>query len=339
MKANAPRRQIFTDAVDLLTGGNEVFTVTENSVQMLEIDSIQAFHNHPFRLYSGERLDDMVESIKAHGILTPAIVRKTEKGFEMLAGHNRMNAGKLAGLKTIPCIVKENLTDHDAYVYVIETNLMQRSFNDMLPSEQAAVLAERYEKVSNQGRRNDIIKELEALSNQRIEQTSGQIGQKSIRQTSGQIGQKLTGREAVGKEYGLSSRVVARFLRLNHLIQPFKLMVDDAILPQNAAVELSFLSAPAQGWVYDAVKEVGLRLNIKVANLFRAEADTLTEKRVLEITKDVIESTQSAPAFQRVKLATDTYQKYFEGFKAEQVTDIIEKALAIYFSQNQTEVV
>lgn len=109
-------------------------------VQMLDINEIRPFRNHPFHLYEGERLNDMVESIKERGILVPVIVRKMHFGYEMLAGHNRQNAGKIAGLTEIPAIVKENLSDAEAYVDVIETNLMQRSFEDMTYTEKAAVL-------------------------------------------------------------------------------------------------------------------------------------------------------------------------------------------------------
>lgn len=88
------------------------------------------FHDHPFRLYEGDRLEDMVQSIKDHGVLNPVIVRKAARGYEMLAGHHRTNAAKLAGLTEVPAIVKTDLSDEDAYVYVIETNLLQRSFTD-----------------------------------------------------------------------------------------------------------------------------------------------------------------------------------------------------------------
>ncbi len=113
-------------------------------------------------------MDDMVESVKANGVLIPAIVRKVEldeKGreYEMLSGHNRMNAARIAGLNEIPCIVTENLSDDDAWIYVVETNVLQRSFADMLPSEKAAVLALRYSKMFSQGKRNDIIAELKML--------------------------------------------------------------------------------------------------------------------------------------------------------------------------------
>lgn len=216
MKANAPKRKIF-DAVDLM--GKELL-VNEGGVSNLEIDSIRPFSDHPFRLYEGKRLSDMVESIKEHGILNPAIVRKCEDGYEMLAGHNRMNAAKLAGLKEIPVIVKTDLTDVEAYVYVIETNVMQRSFAELLPSEKAAVMAMRYEKVCCQGKRNDIIKERQIMNGIQPEETCDHNGH------------KLKSRDVVADEYGLSSRNAARYLRINHLIRPFKNLMDDGKLTE-----------------------------------------------------------------------------------------------------------
>ena len=91
------------------------------------------------------------------------IVRKKGNDYEMLSDHNRQNAAKLAGLTEIPAIVKEGLLDEEAYVYVIETNVIQRSFTDLAPDEKAAVLSARYEKVISQGRRNDILQEIEEI--------------------------------------------------------------------------------------------------------------------------------------------------------------------------------
>lgn len=159
MKANAPKRKIF-NAVDMMTA-DAAKAETGSGLQSLPVDKIKAFHDHPFRLYEGERLDDMVESIREHGVLNPVIVLKKGKGYEMLAGHNRLNAARIVGLTEIPVIVKEGLSEEEAYVYVIETNMIQRSFSELLPSEKAAVLAARYEKVISQGKRNDILHEIE----------------------------------------------------------------------------------------------------------------------------------------------------------------------------------
>ena len=213
MKANASKRKIF-DAVDMLTENTSAKTTevkAENGVEQIAIDSIKAFHNHPFHLYEGERLNDMVESIREHGVLNPVIVRKLGKGYEMLSGHNRANAAKLAGLTEIPAIVKVGLSEAEAYVYVIETNLMQRSFTDLLPSEKAAVMAAHYDKVCCQGKRNDIIRFKNLIFIHQILEWLN----------------KLKSLDVIASEYGFSSRNAARYLRLNHLIQPFKNLMDE----------------------------------------------------------------------------------------------------------------
>ena len=159
MKANQPKRKVFNDAIDLLTGD-----APESGVQMVPVDKIEPFHEHLFKLYQGERLDDMVESIKEHGILTPVIIRKKDSGYEMLAGHNRQNAARIAGLKEIPAIIKENLTEEEAWIYVVETNVIQRSFNDLSVTERIAVLATRYDRVCGTKKREEIMEELHRLN-------------------------------------------------------------------------------------------------------------------------------------------------------------------------------
>ena len=157
MKTNITKRKVFQDAVDLISPPEEMINPVSSGQTMISVKKVVPFHNHSFRLYEGKRLDDMVEGIKEHGILIPVIVQKIAGGYEMLAGHNRWNAAKIAGIKEIPAIIKEDLTERETYVYVIEANMLQRSFDDLLPSEKAAVLSERYEKVMCQGRRNDIV--------------------------------------------------------------------------------------------------------------------------------------------------------------------------------------
>lgn len=118
MKMNAPRRQIVRDAVDLIPHPE---VIAQTGEVQIPIAKIRPYHNHLFHLYEGERLDDMVESIRTNGVLNPVIVQTLEDGYyEMLAGHNRMNASKLAGLTTIPAIVKTGLTEDEAWLYVME---------------------------------------------------------------------------------------------------------------------------------------------------------------------------------------------------------------------------
>ena len=173
MKTNAPKRKVFQDAVDLISPPEEMINPVSSGQTMISVKKIVPFHNHPFRLYEGKRLDDMVESIREHGVLIPVIVQKIADGYEMLSGHNRWNAAKVVGIKEIPAIIKDNLTEREAYVYVIETNMLQRSFDDLFLSQKAAVLAERYEKVMCQGRRNDILEEIAMLNGVDVSETCG----------------------------------------------------------------------------------------------------------------------------------------------------------------------
>ena len=208
MKANS-KRKVFGDAVDLLMGDMEK-VARPRGVQMVPVKNIQPFHDHPFHLYEGERLEDMIASVKEHGVLNPVIVQKLDTGYEMLSGHNRWNAAKLAGIKEIPAIVKTDLSEEEAYVYIIETNLMQRSFSDLAISEKAAVLKARYEKEACQGKRNDILEEIARLEG------------KEILITRGHDDHRLKTRDMIGKEYELSGSSVGRLLKLNDLIKPFK---------------------------------------------------------------------------------------------------------------------
>ena len=227
MKANAPKRKVFQDALGLLAEDSvKDAPVPVNGIVSIPVEEIHPFHDHLFRLYEGDRLEDMVQSIREHGVLNPVIVRKAARGYEMLAGHNRTNAAKIAGLTEVPAIVKTDLSDKDAYVYVIETNLLQRSFAELLPSEKAAVLVARYEKISSQGKRNDIRQEIEAL-----EETCGHDVHKSQKS-----------RDGLGEEYGMTGRNIARYMRLDRLLPEFKDAVDKGILAMVAAVDLSYLN-------------------------------------------------------------------------------------------------
>lgn len=329
MKANAGKRKIF-DAVDLLTEDTSAQTTevkAENGVERIKIDEIQAFHDHPFHLYEGERLQDMVQSIKEHGVLNPVIVRKLGKGYEMLSGHNRANAAKLAGLTEVPAIVKADLPDEEAYVYVIETNLMQRSFNDLMPSEKAAVMAAHYDKVCCQGKRNDIIRELELLN---------EIEPKS---TCGHNGHKLKNRDAMAAEYGFSSRNAARYLRLNYLIQPFKNMMDENKIALLAAVDVSYLTEDEQKMLWNIVERQGLKVKPAYAEKLRKESGSLTEEKMAEILEALQVKHSDGNAGVSLKLPKEICNKYFEGMNSRQMASVVEQALAAWFEGKKAAVV
>lgn len=311
MKANQPKRKVFNDAVDLLIG-----EAPENGVQMIAVDQIKPFHEHPFKLYQGERLDDMVESVREHGILTPVIVRKTGSGYEMLAGHNRQNAARIAGLKEIPAIVKENLTDEEAWVYVVETNVMQRSFNDLSVTERIAVLATRYDKVCGTKKREEIVEELHRLN--------GDGGH--------HVHQQAKSRELIGQEYGMTGRNIARYVRCNLLIPAFKEMLDDGSLTMVVGVEVSFLSPEEQKLVFGVMEKNCIKLKKDAAGRLRAAAGTITEEAIqtiLGLDKPVSEVKKPVS----VKLPAKVYHRYFANVAAKDVQGILEEALDLYFER------
>lgn len=313
MKANAPRRKVFTDAIDVLS--DEPVVAVQNVQTKIPVDKIVPFHNHPFRLYEGERLEDMVGSIREYGVLSPVIVQKIADGYEMLAGHNRWNASKIVGIKEIPAIVKEGLTEEEAYVYVIETNLMQRSFTDLLPSEKAAVLAERYEKISCQGKRNDIIEEIARLNGVDVPDTCGHDVHKS------------KSRDSIGEDYGMTGRNIARYMRLNQTTEQIKEMVDVGTMAMVTAVELSYLSEEEQKQVCKIMDEHGGKIkNAQAVELHNA-AGSLTEDKV----KNILVGEAKEKPVSDTKLFGEIKKKYFKGKTTEEVLDILEQALALWF--------
>ena len=302
MKANVPKRKVFQDALDLLAEDPmKDMPVPVNGIVSIPVEEIHPFYDHPFRLY------------------------------EMLAGHNRTNAAKIAGLTEVPAIVKTDLSDEDAYVYVIETNLLQRSFAELLPSEKAAVLVARYEKISSQGKRNDIRQEIEAL-----EETCGHDVHKSRKRTCGHdVHKSQKSRDGLGEEYGMTGRNIARYMRLDRLIPEFKDAVDKGTLAMVAAVDLSYLNVKMQKMIQQVTEAEGKKLKPKQAVELR--------KMGKDITKEGIESVLAGKEQKKsqsvsVKLPMELYEKYFAQMDARAVQEIIEKALEGYLGKEATGV-
>ena len=318
MKANN-RRKVFGDAVDLLMEDIEEKTAP-GGLRMLSIKKIRPFHDHPFHLYEGERLEDMVASVREHGILNPVIVQEIDGGYEMLSGHNRMNAAKLVGLKDIPAIVKTDLSEEEAYVYVIETNLMQRSFSDLLISEKAAVLKARYEKESCQGRRNDIIEEIARLEGKEVEVTRGHGDH------------RLKTRDTIGKEYELSGSSVGRLLKLNDLIKPFKDMVDRGALYTKVDLQLAFLPEEEQDMVFRVMNEEKTKITSEMVANLRSHSGSLIEAKIKRyLSKNPIKK-------KCYKVPARIVEKYFEGMDPNTVDSIVEQALAAWFGKENADV-
>lgn len=306
-----------------------------NGIQMLSPQIIRGFRGHPFRLYEGDRLNDLVESISENGVLVPAIVRKIEpdeNGFEyeMLAGHNRQNAASLAH-RELPCIVKENLSDHDAWIYVIETNVLQRSFSEMLPSEKAAVLALRYSKMICQGRRNDIIEELKRLENPDEIRENG---------TGGSDFHRIKSRDALGAQYNLTGRSVATYLRINELSVALKIRIDDGEFTIAAAVQLSYLAQEEQQMVEAVLSESEYKVNEGKAVLLREYTGKLTPERAEQILSGEFSRKPKKSTAAAFKVKPAIYKKYFTASITQKEFDsIVDEALALYFAQKEAAAV
>lgn len=295
----------------------------KNTVKQIPCDMLHPYHNHRFELYTGERLEDMVQSIKENGILSPIIVQPDSNGYEILIGHNRWNASKLAGIGSVPAIIKEGLTEEEAEMYVIESNLMQRGFDNLKISEQAAVIAQRHNEMFSQGKRNDIIRELKILN-----------GEKDT--TSRPVGEKLNTDDAISEQYGLSSRNVSRLLRIDKLIDELKSFIDNGALAIRSGVELSYLSEETQHIIAEQAED--FKIDMKIAKQLRNSADengnidTATIIRIITGTAEI----KSKPV--SIKLNNDIFSKYFSSeMKKKEITETIEKALAYYFASIREE--
>ncbi len=302
-----------------------MLSAPQTAIQQIPCDQLHPYHNHKFELYSGERLEDMVASIKENGVLSPIIVQPIEGGYEILIGHNRWNASKLAGLPTVPAIVKTGLTEEEQLLFVVESNIIQRGFDNLRISEQAAAIAIRHKEMFSQGKRNDIIRELALLENPNADVS-----------TLTPMESKLDSGKAVGAEYGLSKGSVIRLMRIDKLSDELKALVDGGDICIGAGVELSFLSENAQAVVAEQAED--FKIDMKKAKALHDAADkegnidNALIVRIITGTADVKAKPKS------VKISDDVYSRYFTAdMKKKEITETIEKALQFYFANINTE--
>lgn len=298
--------------------GAMLSTSNVNQIQNIGCDMLVPYHNHKFSLYTGERLEDMVNSIKTNGILIPIVVQPAVNGkYEILIGHNRWNAGRLAGMIAVPCIVKSGLTEEEAEMYVIESNVMQRGFDNLKISEQAEVLRARHDKMFSQGKRNDIIRELVQLESG--DATSSPMDTKSDK--------GKTTMDKVGDEYGMSRATVARLLRISKCSDSIKLWIDNAFIPIRVGVDLSYLTKDEQELVAQTDPK---RLNMKVSSQLKERAGMLTEDDIDEIIN--VKKGEKPKKPKAVKIEYDSYSRFFpDGTKSDEIQNTIMKALEAYF--------
>lgn len=292
------------DLDSMLRSGN-----SDNMIKQIPVEMCIPYHNHSFRLYEGERLDDMVESIIKNGVLNPVIVQPLPDGkYEILIGHNRWNASVIAEKKTVPVIIKTGLSEDEAEMYVIESNLMQRGFENLRISEQAAVIAMRHEKMFSENKRNEILAQLKELDENASWDTSKQIG----------------------KEYSMSKNSVARLLRINKLSENLKKSVDEGIIAIRTGVELSYLDIKTQEYISELL--ISYNIDWRKAAMIRSCADTngySPLNRIIEI----LDGKHKPEKLKMYKIRSERISRFFtEESGSEEIEETIEKALEMYFS-------
>jgi ParB family chromosome partitioning protein len=286
------------------------------SVVAIALDKLVPFRDHPFVPYEGQRLEDMVESIRANGVLAPVIVRPhEEKGkYEILSGHNRVLAAKEAGLETVPAAVVEGLDDDAAMLVVMETNLVQRSFADLRHSERAAVIATLYEAMKkNPGYRADLREAVEDP-------------------TCVQLERRLDSRAKLSLQLGMDRNTVTRYLRVNELAPQIKERLDKGEISLCSAVFLSFLR-PKEQDALDALLADGRRVSIKQAETLREES--AKGKLGADFIRRVLEpGYYPDEKIKPVKLSHDFLAPYFSNEQSEpEIEEIIAEALREYFGR------
>lgn len=309
------------------------FISENNQVKKIPLDMLVPYHNHKFKLYEGERLNDMVQSVKSNGVIIPIIVRPVNGGdkYEILAGHNRTNAARLAGLKNIPAFVRENLTDEEAEIYVVETNVMQRGFDDLSITERAAVIAARHSAMFDEDKRKAIERELAIMNGDEVEEQEGD--------TTDEEGEsKKSKLAAVGENYGLSKDSVARLIRIDKLVDELKPYVDNGTLKIRTAVNLSYLLTFEQIKVSEYIEDFGMDMKKSAVLREASKQKRLNGNDIREIMKyGNLSSSDGEVAATRkpmkVKISTDVCDKYFApDWDEKKVQEIIEAALERYFN-------
>ena len=270
-----------------LKGLDNLFSTEENrqeeqreQVQQIPIDALHPFTNHPFKVLDDEAMTRTVESIAQYGVLAPLIARPRPDGdgYEIISGHRRQYAAKLAGLETLPVIVR-NMDDDAAVLLMVDSNLQRET---ILPSERAFAYKMKLEALKNQGARSDL--------------------------TSDQVGQKLWSVEQVASDAGESKTQIQRFIRLTNLIPELLDMVDEKKISFNPAVELSYLDESQQRNFLEAMDGTQNAPSVSQAQQLKkmAQCGEFTYEKAFDILGQEKKSEQDT-----VTIKNDILRKYF----------------------------
>ena len=287
-----------------LKGADDIFSTEESrqeqqreQVQQIPIGELFPFKNHPFKVLDDESMQRTVESVEQYGVLSPLIARpRPEGGYEIISGHRRQHAAQLAGLDTLPVIVR-NMDDDAAVLLMVDSNLQREN---ILPSERAFAYKMKLEAIKNQGARSDL--------------TSGQIVQKS----------KLS-IERVAEDAGEGYKTVQRFIRLTNLIPDLLDMVDEKKIAFNPAVELSYLDESQQRDFLEAMNDTQNAPSLSQAQRLKRLAQ---EGHFSYDVAFAVMGEEKKDELDKVVIKNDTLRKYFpRSYTPKQMEDTIIKLL------------
>ena len=296
-----------------LKGLDEMFSTEESrqeqkreQVQQIPIEELFPFKEHPFKVLDDEAMQRTVESVAQYGVLAPLIARpRPEGGYEIISGHRRQHAAELAGLDTLPVIVRE-MTDDAAVILMVDSNLQREN---ILPSERAFAYKMKLEALKNQGARSDL--------------------------TSSQVGMKLQALDIVGQEAGESRNQIQRFIRLTNLIPELLDMVDEKKISFNPAVELSYLDEAQQRDFLQAMDETQNAPSLSQAQRMKklAQEEKFTYEAAFAIMGEA-----KKDELDKVVIKNDTLKKYFpRSYTPRQMEDVIIKLLEQWQRRQQRQ--
>ena len=295
-----------------LKGADDIFSTEESrqeqqreQVQQIPIGELFPFKNHPFKVLDDESMQRTVESVELYGVLSPLIARpRPEGGYEIISGHRRQHAAQLAGLDTLPVIVR-NMDDDAAVLLMVDSNLQRET---ILPSERAFAYKMKLEALKNQGARSDL--------------------------TSVQVAPKLS-TEKIGEEVGMSKDNVKRYIRLTNLVPELLDMVDEKKIAFNPAVELSYLDESQQRDFLEAMNDTQNAPSLSQAQRLKKLAQ---EGHFSYDVAFAVMGEEKKDELDKVVIKNDTLRKYFpRSYTPKQMEDTIIRLLEQWQRKQQRQ--
>lgn len=306
MKSSAKNISL-TSLDDLFSTEEERSKDVVGSIVNIPLSQLHDFPNHPFKVRDDEKMQETVESVKAYGVLVPAIVRQRPDGeYEIVAGHRRKRASELAGLNELPAIVRD-LDDDAATIIMVDSNLQREN---ILPSERAQAYKMKLEAIKRQGERRDL--------------------------TSPQVAAKFRADDEVAKAAGVSGDTVRRFIRLTELQPELQEMVDSGKMAMTPAVELSYLKPEEQALLLETIESEQATPSLSQAQRIKklSQSGDLNEDSILGIMSE-----QKKPELSsNITLSGDKLKKYFpKSYTPAQIENTIFKLLDSWLRKRQRE--